>query len=100
MKATLKINQKQTKFAGAAPTISLLSQSPSGSYIHVLVYVLPVHRAVPAWLFMCCSQLFFIQSMDSSAISLLPIPSPPHRGAELQPRAEEDFTALPRLTWL
>lgn len=81
-----KISQSQKKLAGAAPTMSLVSQSPPGSYIHVLVCVLPVHRAVPTWLFMCCSRLFFIHSLDSSAISLLPIPSPPQRGAELQPR--------------
>lgn len=40
---------------------------------------------------------FFIHS---SAISLLPISSPPQRGAELQPRlaAEEDFPVLLCLT--
>lgn len=43
---------------------------------------------------------FFIHSLDSSAISLLPISSPPQRGAELQPRlaAEEDVPVLLCLT--
>lgn len=97
------MNQSQTECAGAAPTISLLSLSPTGSYIppwaplrvpspssssHMVVYVL--------------LSAFFIHSLDSSAISLLPVPSPPQHGAELQPRlaAEEDLAALPCLTWL
>lgn len=39
---------------------------------------------------------FLIHSLDSSAISLLPISSPPQHGAELQPRivAEEDLPVL------
>lgn len=58
------------------------------SSAHMAVYVL-----LPA---------FFIHSLASSAISLLPTPSPPHPGAELPPRlaGEGDLhTVLLLLTW-
>lgn len=45
---------------------------------------------------------FFLSRPDSCASSLLPVPSPPQRGAGLQPwlAAEEVFAVLPRLTCL
>lgn len=70
----------------AALTISLLLQSPAGSYIRELVRSLLIHRALATWLFTSRSQLFSFTHWAPLLFSLLPSPSPPHLGAKLHPR--------------